>query len=377
MSLVRQLAVLAAVAAVVGVLWVADVFRFAEGDGAGARPAETSARQDKPVPVVVAEARYRSSAAQVAAVGTGRALQAVTLYPETAGEVKNVLFEAGERVKQGTELIRLDDSDEVLAVELSRVRLKEVRQSVRRYEQAAPSGAVSAAEVDTARASVDAARIELSQAELALRRRTVRAPFGGVMGIPEIEAGDRVTESTALATLDKRDALLVDFEVPEAFAYGVGEGDELAATAWALPGERFTGKVVSMASRIDPDTRTLRVRARLPNEHDRLRSGMSFVIRIPIGGERLPSVPSVSVQWNREGAFVWRIGDDNRAERVSIDVRKRSESWVLVYADIADGDRIVVEGVQRLQPGIEVDIREAGIALTPQGPGYGGARDGE
>jgi RND family efflux transporter MFP subunit len=369
-SLFKQVLALLVIAGVAAAAWYSDGFGLIGESARDAQSAETARPAETP-PVIVEPARLQSDAAIVEAVGTGEAIQGVIIYPETAGEVLNVLFQAGERVEQGTPLLRLDDEDEVLAVELAKVRLQEARQQLDRYERAAPSGAVSASEVDTARTEVEAAKIELSRAELALRKRTVLAPFSGIVGIPEVDPGDRVTESTAIATLDDRSALLVSFEVPEAFAYGIEVGQQVDAITWARPGEAFSGTVDSTAARIDPVTRTLTVRARVPNADDRLRSGMSFVIRVPIGGERLPSVPSVSVQWQREGAYVWRIDAQNRAEKVAIEVRKRSDIWVLVEGDIAAGDRIVVEGVQRMRPGIEVEVRQEGGAVV-QGQGDGG-----
>lgn len=363
MTIGRQFFILLGLSCLAAALWFAGLI------GAGDRSVEAAADERQrparpPVPVIVETARADSSAALVEAVGTGVAVRAITLFSETSGEVVDVTFTAGDRVTAGTALVRLDDENERLAVDLARVRLKEARQNLARYEQAAPSGAVSASEVDSARSEVEAARIELSRAELALSRRTVRAPFDGVLGIAGIETGQRVLTTTPIATLDDRSSLFVDFEVPEAFAASVSAGQTLTATAWSLPGETFSGSVEHLASRVDPDTRTLRVRARLPNASDRLRSGMSFVIQVPIGGENLPSVPSVSVQWNREGAYVWRIDAKDRAEQVPIEVRKRSEAWVLVGSGVREGDRIVIEGVQRLRPNRAVEIVERTAPAT-------------
>lgn len=374
MSVLRQLLILALIAGLAVGAWFGNLFELTADDRRPAAEAGAGAKEAAAVPVIVETARYQSSAAMVEAVGTGVAIKSVTLFPEAAGQVENVLFDAGEEVALGTALLRLDDEDEVLAVELAKVRLDATRLALQRYEQAAPSGAVSATEVDAARSDVDAAKIELSRAELALRRRTLLAPFAGVLGIPEVEEGDRITESTPVATLDDRSALLVDFEVPESLAYGVQIGQSLTATAWALPGRSFVGEVQQLASRIDPDSRTLRVRAHVLNEDDALRSGMSFVITVPLTGNMLPSVPSVSVQWNREGAFVWRVGEDGRAEKVAVDVRRRSDDWVLVEAEIAEGDRIVVEGVQRLREGTPVEIGKREV--EDDGAAGGGGDDG-
>lgn len=353
MSIARQLGLLAALAVVVTVGWFGGDRLFGREGEETASEAPNGAAS-VPAPVVVEEVRFASDAAILDAVGTGVARAAVELYPEAAGRVTEILFSAGQEVEPEDPLLRLDAEEEQLAVDLARVRIDDARQRLERYERAAPSGAVSTSEVDSARTELSAARIELAQAELALRNRTLVAPFAGVTGIPEVDVGDRVTESTAVGTLDDRTALLVDFEVPEAFAYGVREGGELKLLAWARPGETFTGRVTSIGSRIDEVSRTLRVRATVVNVEDRLRPGMGFSIRLPLEGERFPSVPSVAVQWDREGAFVWRVAD-GAAEQVFATVLKRSEGWVLLDAALEAGDRVVVEGVQRLRPGRPVE----------------------
>jgi len=354
MSVGRQLVLLAALAALVIVGWFGGTTLFGrEGqDAAQEGPADGVAA---PAPVVVAEVRFASDAAILEAVGTGFARAAVELYPEAAGRVTEILFRAGQEVQAGDPLLRLDAEEERLAVELARVHIEDARQRLERYERAAPSGAVSTGEVDAVRTQLSAARIELAQAELALRQRTLTAPFAGVTGIPEVDVGDRVSDTTPVGTLDDRSTLLVDFEVPEAFAYGVEQGGELTLATWARPGETFTGQVSSIGSRIDEVSRTLRVRATVPNREDRLRPGMGFAIRLPLAGERFPSVPAIAVQWDREGAYVWRAAD-GVAERVFATVLKRSEGWVLLDAPLEAGERVVVEGVQRLRPGRAVEI---------------------
>lgn len=358
MSLTKQLVILAGVGLLLGVALWWDLPGFSSvkpGDPAGGGQAGSTSPVDSPAPVIVIPVSLTSNAAVVEAVGTGDAAKAVTLYPEAAGQVTEILFEAGDYVKQNDPLMKLDADDEELAVELSRVRLQDARQQLERYETTAPSGAVSTSEVDQARTALSAARIELAQAELALRKRTLRAPFDGVISIPDVDVGDRVSTTTAVSTLDDRSMLLVDFEVPEAFASGVEVGKGVEATTWAVPGQSFEGVVDSVATRIDPQTRTLRVRSRIDNEHDRLRTGMSFTIRLPLQGERLPSVPSIAVQWDRRGAYVWRVVN-GEAKRVEVDVIKREDQWILVEAPLTPGDHIVVEGVQRLQPGRAVDM---------------------
>lgn len=354
MRIRSQLAMVGGLGLILAAAWFGSGLLFGD-EVSGAAEQSGDGGESIAAPVVVEEVRFASDAAILNAVGTGTARAAVELYPEAAGRVTEVLFDAGRQVGAGDPLLRLDSEEEQLAVDLATVRIEDARQRLQRYERAEPSGAVSASEVDAARVELDAARIELAQADLALRQRTLRAPFAGITGIPAVDVGDRITESTVVGTLDDRSALLVDFEVPEAFAYGVRQGSELDLETWARPGETFTGEVTAIGSRIDPVSRTLPVRATITNDDDRLRPGMSFSIRLPLEGDRFPSVPSVAVQWDREGAFVWQVAG-GKAERVFADVLKRSEGWVLLDAPLAEGDLVVVEGVQRLRPGRAVEI---------------------
>lgn len=368
MSPAKQLGILAAIGGLVAAALMLDPWGIFVDETQGTVNPGRAEEAEQPAPVIVAAVRYSSDAAIVEAVGTGEAVNTATLYPEAAGRVIAVHFVAGQHVEKGDPLLDLDRDEEKLAVDLARVSLKDAQQQLRRHEEAEPSGAVSSIEVDRVRTALQAARIRLAQAELALQRRTLVAPFAGVIGFSNVFVGDRITESTPIATLDDRSYLMVDFEVPETFAYGVELGGEVRATTWALPGETFVGAVESVGSRIDPTTRTLRVRAGLPNEQDRLRPGMSFTIRLTLQGERFPSVPSVAVQWDREGAYVWRI-IGGKAERVSVRALKREKDWVLVDAPLSEADRVVVEGVQRMRAGRTVEIIDGGAVAGGQGDG--------
>lgn len=370
MSPLRQLLIVAAVAAMSAGVWFAagpllTGDSSGDGDGGGRRRGA-----GQPAPVIVEPVKTDSDAAVIEAVGTARAVRHVTLFPEAAGRVTELGFNAGERVEDGQTLLRLDTDDQELAVERARLQLQDARQRLARYEQVSGSGAVAESEVDQARSAVALARVQLSEAELALARRTVTAPFAGVMGMPQVDVGDRVNESTAIASLDDRSTLRVEFDVPETFARGIAEGDTVEAETWSRPRVTATGTIEAVASRIDPETRTLRVRAAVPNPEDRLRPGMSFAVRIALAGRAFPAVPASAVHWGNEGAVVWRVVDGS-AERVLVNVLKRSGTSVLVDAPLATGDRIVVEGVQRLRPGVAVEVqqREGELARLEQDDG--------
>lgn len=329
---------------------------------------------NRSLPVIAEYASLMDEKTVVESVGTGKSALGVSIYPAVSGEVADVLVRAGDKVAKGQVLVILNSERERLARDLAAVQAKDAQQLLARYEQARPLGAVAESEVDSARTALAEARIALDQAEVDLADRTILAPFDGIVGIPQIEPGDRVDSSTVLVTLDNIESILVDFEVAETRFDNVRAGQSVRVETWSLPGETFTGVVESIASRIDPDSRTFSVRARVPNPNSRLLAGMSFAVYVDIEGKQYPSVAEISVLWGDGGTYIWRI-EDEKVSRVPVRVVKRTNGRILLDGDIAKGDLIVVEGVLRLRPGrtVAATIRgsdETGIA-TRDGSGEG------
>ena len=306
-------------------------------------------------PVIVANSSELPDTVTLELPGSGLAQRSVTLFPLVEGEVDRVLFRTGQAVAAGQLLVQLSDRAEQLAVDLAAARLQTASLLARRLEATAGSGAVPEIEVEQAVAVRRSAEIELAQARQALTERSVRAPFAGVMGIAGVERGDRVSPTTALTTLDDRRQLVVAFAVAEAHLNRLRLGQTITATHPAYPSQPFTGRVSEIDSQIDPVLRTVRVRATLPNTEDRLRTGMSFRVRLVFEGEARVSVPALALQFDREGAFVWAVRE-GKAQRVAARVVRRSGERVLVDSALASGEPVVVEGVQRLRPGRAVRV---------------------
>jgi len=331
------------------------------------------------VPVVAEPAVLEADRIHIEAVGTARALRSVELFPEAAGEVVAVNFHPGQRVAEGEILLELDARDERLTLELTEVRLAETRRLLERYQASDRRGelTVAATVFDAARSAVDAARIERDRARGMLDDRTVRAPFGGVVGLTEVDSGDRIDTTTLITTMDDRSELLVRFPVPEAFVGRLSPGDPIDIETWTVGRTRARGTIVDVDSRIDPTSRAFNARARVLNTNDALRPGMSFRVGLDLIGDRWPMVPEVAVLWGTDGAYVWVI-DEGRARRVPVSVVQRVKGKVLVDGDIPAGTLVVAEGVQRMRANLEVRpldnellARDARRALMPPGESRG------
>jgi membrane fusion protein, multidrug efflux system len=323
-----------------------------------------------PVRVVVEPVQFSHQQLIVEAVGTSRALRSVTLHPVAAGEVVAVDFEPGQFVEAGHVLVVLDQRKEKLGVELAEFRLGEAESLYARYKRSAETGATLPTTLEAAATELEAARISLGQARIALQDRSIVAPFSGHVGMTDLDAGDRVQPDTPVTTLDSRSTLLVSFELPEVLLDQVRKGDKVNLQTWDLSATAFDGKVTDIGSRIDPGLRTFITRAQVDNREDRLRPGMSFRVRMELQGDSYPIMPEIAVQWGADGAFVWTF-EEGIARRIPVDVIQRTRGRVLVDGVIDKEDVIIVEGIQRLRPGIAVQPNTAiagETVLKPQLP---------
>lgn len=330
----------------------------ANGSAGGVSPAM---RADTGARAIVEPLQFENARTRVEAVGTSRALRSIELHPATSGEVTAVNFEPGQRVSSGEVLVELDAREERLAVQLAQVRLEDAERLYDRYQRSADSGAVLPTTLDAARTAAEAARIELDRAAVALDYRTIEAPFDGFVGITEVDPGDRINPDTIITTLDDRGALLVTFEVPETLTGDLSVGDEVEIATWSSRSPTAFGEVVDIGSRIDPVTRTFVARARVSNEADRLRPGMSFRVSLNLEGTPYPVVAETGVQWGADGAYIWLVVD-GKAKRVPVSVIQRQQGQVLVDGDLREGDLVVVEGIQRMREGIDVSFEPTGLA---------------
>jgi len=344
------------------------------GGGPGGRPGGPGGFGGRGATLVVtAPVTIDDGGLDVRAVGTATAARAVTVYPQVTGVVEEVLFTPGSMVEAGEELVRLADDDQDVALERARLALETARAALERAQRLSESNNITTVALTDAETAVRRAEIDLRQAEVDLARRTVRAPFAGRVGLTDITIGDLINSSTAVATLDDMSSVTVPFDVPERATGLVEVGHPITATAEALPGARFEGEITEVDSRVDGMTRTLRVRATLPNTQERLKPGMAFAVLLNFAGEARPQVPSLAVQWDREGPFVWQVVDGT-AQRTSVDIVDRRAGQVTVVGALAEGDSVVVEGLQSLRDG--ATVRTGDQPARRPGGRPGGEADG-
>jgi RND family efflux transporter MFP subunit len=150
-------------------------------------------------------------------------------------------------------------------------------------------------------------------------------------------------------------------------------GQSIVATSQAFPGVEFVGRIAAVDNRVDETTRTLRLEAELTNEGGMLKSGMAIRVVLHFETEEELSVPSLAVQWDRRGSYVWKV-EDGVARRAEVTILRRQSGIVIVQGAVAVGDRVVVEGTQRLREGAKVaEVDETPAMLGAEKPAQGDA----
>lgn len=362
-SMWKQLALSALLLGGAAALWLWQDAALDWLGHAAAPDSRPGGQRERGVPVIVAPVSKARDDLVLEAVGTGRARHSVTLRTEVAGRVAEVALAPGRRFEMGEPLLRIEDKRQRLALRLAETRLAEAERALGRYERLQGTGAAAAVQLDQAATEAEIARLEVERAREELADRTLRAPFDGVSGLPAVEAGDWIDSGDEVASFDDRSVILVEFDLPEAYLARVDPGMAVTARTPAVPGQGFAGQVAAIDSRVDAVSRTARIRVAVPNPDDLLRPGASFTIRLELRGQFFPVVPELAVQFSRGSLFVWRISD-GAAERVEVDLVRRRAGEVLVDGPLAEGDRVVVEGTQRLSPGEAVNVIGGGGGRT-------------
>ncbi|MFN3278439.1 MAG: efflux RND transporter periplasmic adaptor subunit [Paracoccus hibiscisoli] len=305
--------------------------------------------------VAVSRARFTDS---VRAVGTARARSAVDLMPEASGRITRIAFRPGAEVEQGDILLELDDRAEQADLAAAEATLAEADAAFARQEQLNRSGSASDAAFQTARAAQLRAQAERDRARVALEDRQLRAPFSGVIGLTDLVEGQMLDSGTPIATLDDLDVIEVDFAVPETLLprLAVGQGVQLRSSAW--PDRVFQAQITLVDTRVDAATRSIALRAQMPNPDRALAGGMFLQVELVLDERDRPAVPetALSVEGNVQRVLVVR---DDRAEWAEIRVGQEADGLVEVLEGVELGTQIIVSNLHRVQPG-------TAVAATPR-----------
>jgi len=329
---------------------------FQGGDSAAQRRGGNAA-----IPVGVVDAEKQSFADRVQALGTTRADESVTLTADVSDRVVEVHFEDGAFVEEGEVLVELERSEERAELERYRAQLEEAEQQLERTRDLVERGNASEATLDERERNVAEAKAQISGARARVNNRVIRAPFSGILGLREVSPGTLISPGDEITTLDDVTPIKVDFSIPERFLAAIQAGQSVVATAAAYPGEKFRGEIAAVSSRVDPVTRAITVRAKIPNEDAKLRPGMLLTIEV-VSRERVAvGIPEEALVPESDNQYVYVVDESaGTVERRAVELGLRRPGIVEIREGLKPGEVIVVSGTQRLRPGAEVRITERG-----------------
>lgn len=314
--------------------------------------------------VVVTTVQPMSFADRIEAVGTAYARESTTIASTVTERIVRLNFRDGEYVRRGDVIAELARSEEAAGLNEAQARLTEAQQQLTRLRQLQERGFATNARVDEQVAMVNAARAQAGAVQAQIGDRVIRAPFSGVVGLRRISPGATVTAGTEIATISDLSQIKLDFSLPETFLAAMRVGQAIEARAAAYPDTLFRGQVESIEPTVDPVTRSVTVRAVLPNPDARLKPGMLMTVNVIANPRTAPAVPELALVAERDRSFVFKVDPENTALKTPVEVGVRQEGMVEVKRGLRPGDRVVAEGT--------IKVRDGGKVRTAPAPAASG-----
>jgi membrane fusion protein (multidrug efflux system) len=229
------------------------------------------------------------------------------LTPKVADTIRALRFDSGDRVRRGQVLVEMSSVEQAADLAEARAANQAAQEELRRYQELYNRGFASQARLDAMQAAADAAAARLNAGGSRIADRTIRAPFAGVVGLRTASPGQFMRPGDQIGTLDDVSEIKLDFDVPETQLARVAAGVEIVARTAAYADRTFSGRIANVDSRIDPATRTVRVRAMLPNSDEVLRPGMLMTVEVRSNPRQALAIPEIAILDQADGAYVFRI----------------------------------------------------------------------
>lgn len=314
--------------------------------------------------VMTAVVELRPMIDEIEALGTARANESIDIRPRVVSLIDRIGFEEGQFVEQGDLLVELENSEIVAGLSLARASLSESRSTYNRSKSLASSQAISASTLEQllAQVRIDEARVEAARARLSNTR--IRAPFGGQVGLRRVSPGSFVDTSTIITTLDDISKIKLDFSVPETFLTVVTEGMTIIAHSLVYPNREFIGTVSSVDTRLDPISRSVQVRAIIPNPDALLKPGMFLTVDLQRDRGEVLMAPEQAVVPEGNRQFVYKV-IDGKVRKQTVVLGRRVPGYVMISEGLNAGDEIVTEGTLKIRDGSSVEVISPARADVP------------
>ena len=325
-------------------------------------------QRDRAPPLVKAEAATLITFAdRIEAVGTARANEQVTLSAPVTERIVRLNFDDGAFVRSGQVVAVLRQAEQNAQLSEATARSREAQQQLQRVESLKNRGFATRSNYDSQVAARDAARAQADAVRAQIGDRVIRAPFSGWVSLRTISVGAMASQGTEIATISDLSVIKLDFTVPETMLAALRAGLPIQARAAAYPDRPFSGVIQTIDPVIDPNTRAVTVRARLPNPERTLRPGMMMTVTIESASRRGLSVPELAVVGEGDNRYVFALGADGRARRLQVHTGARLGGRIEIVQGLRPGQRVVTEGIVKVADGMQVRLAGAGGRTARRG----------
>ncbi len=313
-----------------------------------------------PATVAATEAIHENWVPTLRAVGSLDATNGISVAAEVGGIIKEIVFTSGERVEQDTILIRLDDAVDRAALDALRADRRLAQIKFNRSKDLLKKQVTSKSEYDEAQALYEASLARVAEQEAVINKKVIRAPFSGLLGISEVDIGQYLEPGDRIVSLQALDPIYADYTLPERYLHQVAVGQEVRVSVEAMPGKIFRGVVSAIDADINRATRTLKIRATLPNREQHLRPGMFAEVQtLQAESQQVLTIPHTAVSYNTYGDFVYLIEQQDgglRVKRQQIVSGENRAGRVAIRQGLQAGNQVVRTGLVKLRDGMPVQI---------------------
>jgi membrane fusion protein, multidrug efflux system len=327
--------------------------------------AQAAAMQPPPEAVTTIVAAAEPWPDTLPVIGTTAAVQGVTVAADLPGLVDRISFESGRAVRQGDVLVQLDTRQEQAQLAAAEAQRELARLNFERMQALVVDGAISKADFDQAAAEQKSTEARVGEIKASIARKTIRAPFTGILGIRQVNLGQYLSGGDPVVPLQALHPIYVNFGVPQQETARVRVGGSVRIVADELSGASFIGRVTAVDSVINQATRNVQVQATVPNPDGKLKPGMFVQTSIATGATRsLVSLPASAIGYAPFGDSVYVLGDlkgpDGRTYRgvtqKFVKVGPTRGDRVAVLSGVNPGDEVVTSGVFKLRNGAAVNV---------------------
>jgi membrane fusion protein (multidrug efflux system) len=351
--------------ALIGVVLGSGVLLAGYKQGANREAAAAAAKQPEPVErVAIASALAREHQATTTAIGTVLALRSITLKNEVSGTVARASLKSGEVVQAGTVLVVLDSSVEQAELRALDAQAKLAETMAQRREALLKAGATTQDEVDQVHAQRDVAQAQSARLRALIAKKTIVAPFRARVGLADVHPGQYLNQGAELTTLQGiSDEAHVDFSVAQSVAAQIRLGSSVEVRT--SQGQTLTAKVVAVDARVDRETRSAMVRARLEAGANGPAPGASVRVLLSVGeSSQAVVIPVSALRKGPDGDHVWVVATEpNGTQRVherKVEAGPALGEGVVVLAGLQAGERLAASGSFKLREGVRVQAAEPG-----------------